>query len=233
MTAIAAPATEDNANSARDIVVTGKRVPHCYRRPGDPADAVHVPATYTGQRVIARDDKTNQLSWQNDREQLTEPNVWQRAGTGLGQYVFRVPDNGSPMCIGAAVGSPSGWGQLRHIIPIPKGTTGKYLHFSAVVAARDAALIRFWLVGAASKGVRFKGGDTSSDDLTGTFGWKEVDLVAGPIPYEADHASYGFLLWGKGDVWLYEPKLRIQTRDEVKDILAVPLTDRGHLWEKQ
>jgi len=244
LAALAEPPAQKDASSADEIVVTGKRIPpadeltvtarripHCHRRPGDPADAVHVPAAYTAQRVIAPDKKTNQLSWQIDREQMSGPDVWQRAGTGIGQYVFRVPEDGSPMCIGAAVDWPSGWGQLRQIVAIPEGHAGKYLHFSALVAARDAALIRFWLGGFANRGFRGQGGDTSADPLTGTFGWKRVDLVAGPIPYEAGHASYGFLLWGKGDVWLYEPKLEIQTRDQVKNVLVLPLSGRRHPFE--
>lgn len=235
------PVVPDDTDQVQEIVVTAVRPPpgeivvrappHCHRRRGDPADAVHVPVAYTAQRVIAPDKKTGQLSWQIDREQMSGPDVWQRAGTGIGQYIFRVPEDDTPMCIGAAVEFPSGWGQLRQIVPIPRGMSGKYLHFSGLVAARDAALIRFWLGGFASKGVRGKGGDTSADPLTGTFGWKQIDLVAGPIPYEADHASYGFLLWGKGDVWLYQPKLEIQTRDEVKDLLVLPLSGRRHLFE--
>jgi len=235
------PPGSDGTTQMQEIVVTAVRPPpdevvirappHCHRRSGDPADLVHVPVAYTEQRVIAPDKKTGRLSWQIDREQISGPDSWQRAGTGIGQYVFRVPEDGTPMCIGAAVSLPSGWGQLRQIVPIPNGMTGKYLHFSALVAARDAALIRFWLGGFASRGVRGQGGDTSADPLTGTFGWKQIDLVAGPIPYAADHASYGFLLWGRGDVWLYRPKLEIQTRDEVKDVLVLPLSGRRHIFE--
>lgn len=230
----APPPAQPQPDPVPDIVVLGARPPHCHRRPDDPADAVAVPRGQTGQSVIAPDAKTKQLVWQVDREPVLGADVWQRAGTGIGEYVFRVPDHGLPMCIGAVAGSPAGWGQLRQIIRLEKRATGKYLHFSALVAARDAGEIRFWLMAAASRGLGsdfMAGGDTSPEHISGTFGWKQIDLVAGPIPYNADHASYGFLLWGKGDVWLANAKLQVQTRDEVKDVLAVPLSQRKRIWE--
>jgi hypothetical protein len=36
-------------------------------------------------------------------------------------------------------------------------------------------------------------------------------LEMGPVSKVSDHISYGFLLWGGGDVWLYDPKLEIVT----------------------
>lgn len=212
----------------RDVVV--RAPPHCARRPGDPADAVPVHHGRTEQRAIVP-DRQGHLVWTRDNEQIAEPGVWRRAGSGIGQYVFRVPgpdrsgdpSGRLPLCIGAAVDSPSGWGQLRQIIRTEPGMIGKYLHFSALVAARDAAEIRFWLV-AAGRGARVRGGDTHASPIKGTFGWKQVDVIVGPVPSYADHISYGFLLWGKGDVWLTDPVLDVKTLEDVKKVPALPTT---------
>jgi len=221
-----------SASEPLDIVVVGRRrtrsgpspktPPRCVRRPGDPVDLVRVRGGRTDQRVIAPDRK-GVLKWQSDREEVSGPETWQRAGNGIGQYVFRVPENGDQMCIGAAVTSPSGWGQLRQIVKTTPAMIGRYLHFSAIVAARDAEEIRFWLA-AGGYGGRVMGGDTHRDPLHGTFGWQQLDVIVGPVPYGADHVSYGFLLWGKGDVWLSDPQLDIQTREQVRKIPSLPIT---------
>lgn len=220
------------ASEPLDIVVVGKRgnrsgpspktPPRCVRRPGDPVDRVQVGSGRTDQRVIAP-DKRGVLRWQVDREQVSGPDTWQRAGNGIGQYVFRVPENGDPMCIGAAVASPSGWGQLRQIVKTTPAMIGRYLHFSAIVAARDAEEVRFWLA-AGGYGGRVMGGDAHRNPLHGTFGWQQLDVIVGPVPYGADHVSYGFLLWGKGDVWLSDPKLEVKTLDQVRRMPSLPVT---------
>lgn len=220
------------AHEPLDIVVVGERrarpgpspktPPRCVRRSGDPADRVPVRSVKTDQRVIAP-DKRGVLTWQADREQVSGPDVWQRAGNGIGQYVFRVPDNGDPMCIGAATPAPSGWGQLRRIVTTTRAMIGRYLHVSAIVAARDAEEVRFWLA-AGGYGGRAMGGDTHRNPLHGTFGWRQLDVIVGPVPYGADHISYGFLLWGKGDVWLSDVRLEVRTLDQVRKIPSLPVT---------
>lgn len=214
-----------------DIVVVGRRPrgngtspkipPRCVRRPGDPADLVRVGTSKTSQRVIAPDRK-GMLALRSDTEQVLGPTVWSRAGTGVGQYVFRVPDDGSPMCIGAAVDNPDGWGQLRQIVQTTRGMRGRYVHFSMLVAARDAKLIRFWV--AVAGRAEMVGGDTHTAPLHGTFGWLQADVIVGPVLPSSDHISYGFLLWGKGDVWVLDPHIELKTRDEVREIPALPVT---------
>ena len=225
-------ASEVPAEKNLEIVVVGRRIkddglapnvpPRCVKRPGDPADLVEVGTYKSAQRVIAP-DKKGVLSWQLDKEQILRPESWQRAGTGLGQYIFRVPDDGLPMCIGAILKKPNGWGQLRKIIQTTKEMRGKYVHFTTLIAARDADRIRFW-VALGGNGGRVMGGDTHEAPLQGTFGWLQADVIVGPVPLGADHISYGFLLWGKGDVWVLDPRLDFKTRDEVRKIPALPVS---------
>ncbi|KQN36897.1 hypothetical protein ASG37_04255 [Sphingomonas sp. Leaf407] len=125
-------------------------------------------------------DRNGILRLREDREQISGPD-WQRAGTGLGQYVFRVPEDGGLMCIGAAKRKPDGWGQLRRIVKTTKDMRGRYVHFSTLVAARDTKLIRFWAAIGAS-GARVTGGDTNQAPLGGTFGWRQADVIVGPVP---------------------------------------------------
>jgi hypothetical protein len=215
-----------------DIVVVGRRAkdassapsipPRCVKRSGDLADLVQVGRTKSAQRVIAP-DKSGVLRWQLDKEPVLGPAFWQRAGTGIGQYVFRLPDDGLPMCIGSILKRPNGWGQLRKIIPTTKEMRGKYVHFTTLIAARDADQIRFW-VALGGNGGRVMGGDTHEAPLHGTFGWLQADVIVGPVPLGANHISYGFLLWGKGDVWVLDPQLEFKTRDEVRKIPTLPVT---------
>lgn len=227
------------ASQELDIVVVGKRPdgagtspkvpPRCVKRPGDPADLVQVGMAMTAQRVIAPDRK-GVLALRPDREEVSGP-VWQRAGTGIGQYVFRVPDDGSPMCIGAIKDKPDGWGQLRQIVTTTKEMRGRYIHLSTLIAARDADLIRFWIA-VGGTGARVMGGDTSQAPLHGTFGWLQADVIVGPVPHGADHISFGFLLWGKGDVWVLDPHIEMKTREEIRAIPSLPVSFKRPLGEK-
>ena len=72
--------------------------------------------------------------------------MWQRAGKSIHAFTFRVPSDGSPMCIGRPTRG-AGHGQLR--------------------------------------------------------------VVMGPVPTNARYVSYGFLLQGKGDLWIMRPQIEI------------------------
>ncbi|MDJ0275262.1 hypothetical protein QLH51_00385 [Sphingomonas sp. 2R-10] len=135
------------------------------------------------------------------------------------------------MCIGAAKIKPDGWGQLRQILKTTRDMRGRYVHFTTLVAARDADLIRFW-VAIGGTGARVMGGDTNQTPVHGTFRWLQADIVVGPVPLGADHISYGFLLWGKGDVWVLDPHIEVNTHDEVRNIPTLPVTLKTPLGEQ-
>lgn len=202
----------------RDVVVHAP--PRCARRPGDPADLVPVHKGITEQRVIAP-NRHGVLVWRSDDEPIGGDR-WERAGTAVGDYVFRVPANDDPLCIGAAVRTPGGYGQLRRIVSAD-GMDGQYLHFSALVATRVAGLVRFWLTAVDRGNRRMIGGDTHADPLRGTRGWSEVDLLIGPVPHYADHVSYGLLLNGGGAVWMLSPKLEVLTLAQARAVAATPV----------
>jgi hypothetical protein len=195
----------DTPEDDTPIVVTGQRPPilvtappRCRRRSGDPLDAVVIPSG-TAQSVI-RMGKDGKLEFRRDDEPVLGPNVWQRAGSAIGEYVFRVPEDAKLLCIGALAEYPRGWGQLRQIVA-GGPYEGRYVQLTAWVATRAAREVRFWLA-AGTGATLHDGGDTSGQPLQGTNGWTPVSLVIGPIPSGADHISYGFLLYGSGDVWV-------------------------------
>jgi hypothetical protein len=209
---------------AEEVVVTAP--PHCRRRPGDPADLVPVSKGITNQRVIAP-GANGALEWRRDDEPLLGPAVWQRAGNAIGDYRYRTPGDGTPLCIGALLDHPNGWGQLRQIVAA-EAMRGKYLHFSALVATRQADEVRFWLAAGDAKNQRGIGGDTHTQPIFGTHGWRQVDLVIGPVPKFANHVSYGFLLYGGGDVWLNAPRLEVLDYDAAQHVAAEPVSSK---WE--
>lgn len=207
--------------AVRPETITVTAPPHCYKRPGDPADAVPVSTGRTRQRVIAP-DKSGALSWHPDNEPVLGPAVWQRAGDDIGDYKFRAPADGSPLCIGAYARSPIGYAQLRQIVDA-SAWRGKYVHFSALVATRSADEVRFWLAAGDRGNLQAIGGDTHKDPLQGTHGWRQVDLLVGPVPKFANHVSYGFLLYGRGDVWITNPKLEVLDRAAAERVTFTPV----------
>lgn len=216
---------------APEVVVVGKRrvpevevhaPPRCRLRPDDPADLVDVDRRAREQRVIAP-DRTGKLVWRLDDEPVQGPTVWQRAGNAIGDYRFRASDDGTPLCMGARTDDPAGYAQLRQIVDA-SGMLGGYVHFSALVATRKVDQVTFWLVAGEKKNRWGRGGDTRADPIRGTHGWQQVDIVVGPIPRGANHISYGFLLHGRGDVWLVRPKLEVITREQAKVAASLPIS---------
>lgn len=237
--ALAAPASAirqevpQDADSSSEIVVVGVRkvesgdivvsaVPRCTRREGDPIDAVQVPLGIRNQSVIGP-DATGVIRLHDDDEPVLGPAVWQRAGNAIGDYRFRVPEDGKPLCIGASPYATHGFGQLRRIVSAD-GMHGRYVHFSARVKTRKAEEVRLWLVAGDVVNRRYRGGDTHDKPIRGTQGWQQVDLIVGPVPDYANHISYGFLLWGRGDVWLADPALEVLSREQALQVASLPVS---------
>ena len=84
---------------------------------------------------------------------------------------------------------------------------GKRVRFTLWVATGGSQLVRFWLAAGEGMKVLHNGGNTNNHSWGGDHGWTPVMLEIGPVAEEADHISYGFLLYGRGSVWAYKPKL--------------------------
>jgi hypothetical protein len=197
----------------QDIVVHGTRPylvvngrPHCRPLQADPYDAVAAPLHHA-QRMIAPSRDTGEPELRRDRDPITGPDVWQRAGTAIGAYVFRAPASGATLCIGARIDRPDGFGQLRQVLDAHPYRT-KTIRFTAWVATSEVHEVRFWLA-AGGMGHVLLGDDTRTMPVRGTHRWMPVSLTIGPVPRVAATISYGFLLEGKGDVWLARPRLEI------------------------
>jgi hypothetical protein len=206
---LAAPPPPDEAE--QELFVTGERLPiivtappRCRPLAGDRLDAVDV-STAFGRQQVLKADESGRIGVHHDDDPITGPETWQRAGTAIRNYVFRAPMDGTPLCIGARSRNPDGFAQLRRVQD-PGGAHGSYVRFTAFVATRSAAEVRLWLAAGDERNV-WRGGDTRHAPLGGTSGWTPVMLTMGPIPERATKISYGFLLWGAGDVWLTEPRL--------------------------
>ena len=195
------------ADPQYDIVVRGD-LPHCRTRPDDPLDRVDVDHSPFRQSVIEADAR-GVMHVEDDDDPILGPDVWQRAGTGIADFRFRAPTDGTPLCIGSWGKRPQGWGQLRHVVDA-RPLYGKYVRFTAFVATRRSDEVRFWLATGQGKGGRvLMGGDTANQPVIGTKSWIPVQLTIGPIPKGALKVSYGFLLMGAGDVWVNKPTLEV------------------------
>jgi hypothetical protein len=204
------------------ILVVGK-LPRCRAISSDPLEAADYSRAGGGRQVLKPDPKTGELGFFRDDDPITAAGAWDRAGSWLGDYVYRAPRDGTPLCIGSNARRPRGWGQLRRVLDA-KPTHGKYVRFTAFVATNRSDEVRFWLAAGDSHRV-YQGGDTSNQPLWGTHGgWIPVSITLGPIARSATKVSYGFLLMGKGIVWVHQPKVEIL--DAVKsDGKAPPLAD--------
>lgn len=193
-----------------DIVVNGRAI-RCHAAAGDPLDEVSV-GSNSGEHTMIVPDGQGGFSATRVTERMTGPEFWQRVGVGIGAYRFRAPAGGNPMCIGARGGANSHntFGGFRRILDAAR-FRGHRVRFTAWVATRKAGQVSFWLATGSQLegGPLLDGGNTNNVPLGGNNAWTPVLLETGPIHEDARHVSYGFNLQGRGDVWVYEPKLEI------------------------
>jgi len=185
------------ADVPADVVIGATIPPHCHPRPGDPLDNVRsLPDTWVTLR-LRRDGSVSvahdALHFEQDLE------TWQRSGKNMGDYVFRVPTDGSPLCMGSRNDRARGGVQLRRQLD-PRDFRGQHVRFTAFAASRNAKSVTFWVNGG--------GGEKQFAQIGwgGTHGWTPVSIDV----YVSDRfplAIYGFTLSGGGDVWLYQPRI--------------------------
>ncbi len=204
-----APAAED------DIVVTGS-VPRCRPRPDDPQDAADLSVGIGGrnQQLVWHDPRTDRYALVPDHFPTADPARWQRAGVRLRDFVFRVPDDGEKVCIGARSRFGGGKAQLRRAFAA-RPHWGKYMILTADVAARKAGRVDMWIVAGAEDprpitdrtlGRDIVAGGFSHVPISGNFAWKRVRFLIGPLPCMAAQISYGIQLQDGGDAWLARPR---------------------------
>ena len=206
--------TTDSTDAPEDppIRVIG-RLPKCRSLPGDPLDSVDMaPAVAkSSQQVIKRDPATGAMGIFPDDDPVTGPGIWQRAGTRIDQYVFSTPEDGTPLCIGARSGGPRGHGQLRQVVDAAP-YHGKIVRVTMWVASQKAGRIWFWV----ASGRKYKPGaprqadmatQTGNLEFRGSHSWTPVSLEMGPVRCDQEKLSFGVMLDGPGDLWIYKPEL--------------------------
>lgn len=205
-----------------DLVVDG-RLPRCVRRSGDPKDLVNVSHQQKGsQMMVVLDAKTGlaRMKWDTDP---IGGDDWQRAGTEIRSYVFRAPANGDPLCIGSRRSDAEGFAQLRRIVDATP-FRGKGVRFTGYIASNQGADTRIWLAAGKKEREVIAGNSTQTVSLSRRVGWQAFTYEIPFIPEESWSISYGFLLWGTGDVWVTEPKLEaIPARGRGRDLVGTRL----------
>lgn len=208
---------QDDVVGTEAIIVNG-RIPHCRMRDGDPLDAVDVRPTtpFPRKEVIAADPRTGAMQLRPDDYPVTGPGVWQRVGANIGQFVFRVPEDGSPLCMGSRRATASGYAQLRQSFDAHP-YWGRVLRFTAFVATQRVNQVRFWLIGSTSTR-KFPenfvaGGNSQAKPIVRSNGWMPISYTIGPLPCTADMVGYGVMLDGGGDVWIYKPSFEVLPDD--------------------
>jgi hypothetical protein len=200
-----------------EIMVVGRML-RCRVWPGDPLDSVDLApaAAESRQQVLKRDPATGAMGVFPDDDPITGPGVWQRAGTRMDQYVFRVPRDGTPLCIGARSRQSPGWGQLRQVLDATP-YHGKIVRLTLWAASRDAGRVWFWVASgraekedqpAASRRADMAA-ESGSFEFRGTRRWTPVSLTMGPVRCDQEKLSFGVLLDGPGDLWIYQPEFQV------------------------
>lgn len=210
-----APEDAEALPALPEIRVVG-RVPRCHALPGDPLDGVDLApaATQSRQQVIKPDPVTGAMGVLPDDDPVTGPGVWQRAGTRMDQYVFRVPGDATPLCIGARSRNSPGWGQLRQVIDA-RPYHGKTVRVTMWAASREAGRVWFWVAsGREGKPGKISrradmAAESGSFEFRGSHRWTPVSLTMGPVRCDQEKISFGFLLDGPGDLWVYQPELQV------------------------
>lgn len=197
------------------IVVTGT-VLRCWPRADDPQDAVDLGAS-TGTRhrqLIWRDAAAARYALVPDHFPTAAPTLWQRAGVRLKDFVFRVPEDGEKVCIGARSRLGGDVAQLRRGFDA-RPYWGKYMILTADVAARKAGRVDMWIAAGAEDprpiddanlGRDIVAGGFKQVPISGDFAWKRVRFLIGPMPCMAAQISYGIQLQDGGDAWLARPR---------------------------
>jgi hypothetical protein len=188
-----------------EIMVSGAPFPLCYKRPGDPLDAISARGSMRQQMVVPVGPLRNTLL--TDSDPVLGPGIWQRAGFQMSAYIFRVPLDGTPMCIGSRGAPVRSWGQLRTVIEV-RPLLGKYVRFTGFIATRPGDNARVWLTTATSTTI-MQGDTGGSRPVNGTGRWEPFAVTMGPIRGGASKLSYGFLLGGRGDMWITRVSLEV------------------------
>jgi hypothetical protein len=199
----------------RDIVVNG-RTRKCRPPPGDPLGRINLPSSLLSepfQQSVVKTFGPGQYELTPDDDPVTGPDVWQRAGRGLSQYVFHVASLDHAICIGADAPDRKTFAQLRRIVSA-KPFWGKRVRFTAWVATNNAAMVNFWLASARRPERISSGGNTNNRPWGGHHGWTPILIEIGPVKSTSDYISYGFLLRGAGDVWVYKPEFSTVSEDD-------------------
>jgi hypothetical protein len=219
-TAQTAADTEERENPA--ILVVG-RLPHCLPRPGDPLDSLDMApaAAVSRQQVIKLDPRTGRFGIFPDDDPVTGPGIWQRVGTRMDQYIFRVPEDGAPLCLGARSKGPRGWAQLRQVVDAAP-YHGKIVRVTMWAATQKAGRVWFWV----ASGRRHKPGgsrqadmatETGSVEFRGSHSWTPVSLTMGPVRCDQEKISFGVMLDGPGDLWIYQPQIEVIGTQSAKE----------------
>jgi hypothetical protein len=202
-------------NGTRDIVVNG-RARKCRPRLGDPLGSINLPSSLLReplQQSVVKTLGPGRYELTPDDDPVTGPDIWQRAGRGLSQYVFHVTSMEGPICIGANAPDRKTFAQLRRIVDA-KPFRGKRVRFTAWVATNSALMVNFWLASARRPERISSGGNTNNRPWGGHHGWTPIMIEIGPVKSTSDYISYGFLLRGAGDVWVYKPEFSVVSESD-------------------
>jgi len=164
----------------------------------------------------------------------------------MNEFVFRVPVDGTPLCMGSRKPLSPGLVQLRRAFNA-RPYWGKIMRFTAYVATRHAVGVSFWIATGAGEyqtGRKVKlgsniilAGHFPSVPIRGNHEWMPVSYSIGPFPCLGAQISYGVTLEGGGDVWLYQPKFEEVPESEIprhvrhgKDFLNQDYACRSKLY---
>lgn len=131
-----------------EVIVRGT-IPRCKPLSDDPQDAL-VPPLSNELITIVPDGQNGGFRFvpnlRDGRPQVkASPDLWLRSGAKLANFTFRVPKDGTPLCIGLKPGHSSGQAKIMKIMDAMPFAC-RFVRFSLFVAARKADGV-IWLNG--------------------------------------------------------------------------------------
>lgn len=193
-----------------EVIVRGT-IPHCKPLSDDPQDAL-VPPLSKELITIVPDAPNGGFRFvpnlRDGRPQVkASPDLWLRSGAKLANFTFRVPKDGTPLCIGLKPGHSSGQAKIMKIMDAMPFAC-RFVRFSLFVAARKADGV-IWLNGGFHGNKNAGAYNTyAAVSIPSRMSWTPVLLQVGPIDKEAGWLHLGVHLT-RGDVWFVQPRFDV------------------------
>jgi hypothetical protein len=217
------PKSSGSDDAIKEVLVYGRPL-KCRPLENDPRDAASLRAPVGASMLRLEQDPVSKAY--RFPLQPVEPfpllpaGQWRRVSNAFLYFVFREPNDGSPMCLGLRKSGggdvAANWQQDLD----PAAYVCQFVRLTVFVATQKASA-RIWMNGGRRRAIW--------PWLPRTTGWMPVKLEDGPIRPGVTWIGFGLTLIG-GDVWMHRPEISIVPGGELsKSALRQQRTCRRYI----